>query len=492
MEFMGRYTQCMSTAQEPPEPNPLEDLPHPIIGDPTALSEEDRRVAELLSHSIDVPALVSAVEAQEPADAADTLESLGGNQAAEVLAHMDIELAAEALAEMLRPLGQVVLADVIEEDPQSAAGLLESMAPDDATDFLRELDPTLCEQLLILMIAPRAALLRELLGFEQASAGGMMTTDFLSIREEMTVAEATDAIRRSVADDATQFAFVTDWGGHLRGIISLRRLLLASPAELIGRICNRELNAIPPTLNREAVAFEFEKYDFLVLPVVDTDHRLLGVVEVDDVIEIIRAESAEDAQRMVGAGAEEAVFSTTGAKLKGRFPWLFVNLLTSSLAALIVFQFDGLIAEIAILAVLMPVIANQAGNAGQQSLAVTLRGIVLDQVGTRGALPIVFREGLVGLVNGLIGGVIVAGVITIIGVLTDSPHWQLGIIAGISMTVALGIGTITGAALPIVTKRLGADPATASTIFLTMITDSMSFLVFLGLAALLQGWLVLG
>ena len=163
MEFRGRYTQCMSTAQEPPEPNPLEDLPNPIIGDPTALSEEDRRVAELLSHSIDVPALVSAVEAQEPADAADTLESLGGNQAAEVLGHMDIELAAEALAEMLRPLGQGVLSDVIEEDPQSAAGLLESMAPDDATDFLRELDPTLCEQLLILMIAPRAALLRELL-----------------------------------------------------------------------------------------------------------------------------------------------------------------------------------------------------------------------------------------------------------------------------------------------------------------------------------------
>ena len=153
----------MSTAQDPPEPDPLEDLPSPIIGDPTSPSEEDRLVAELLLHSIDVPALVSAVEAQEPADAADTLESLGGNEAAEVLGNMDIELAAEALAEMLRPLGRGVLDDLIEEDPQSAAGLLESMAPDDATDFLRELDPDHSEQLLVLMGAPQAALLRDLI-----------------------------------------------------------------------------------------------------------------------------------------------------------------------------------------------------------------------------------------------------------------------------------------------------------------------------------------
>ena len=130
----------------------------------------------------------------------------------------------------------------------------------------------------------------------------MMTTDFLAVREDMTVLVATDAIRRSQVDDETQFAFVTDWKGHLRGIIGLRRLLVAAPEDLISDICDREVAAILPQLDREEVAMEFEKYDFLVLPVVDKDERLLGVVEVDDVIEIIRAESAEDAQRMVGAG----------------------------------------------------------------------------------------------------------------------------------------------------------------------------------------------
>ena len=483
-------------AVDPTQPEDLQnndeqgEAIEPVIEDPPALSDEDRLVAEMLEHTIDVPILATAVEAQEAADAADTLEALEESDAAEVLGRMDIESAAEALAEMVRPLGISVMSDLLMENEQYAAELLEAMAPDDATDFLRQIDEPTQQSIFSSIAAPRAALLRELLGYDEESAGGMMTTDFLAVREDMTVAEATEAIRRSQIDDDTQFAFVTDWNGHLRGIIGLRRLLLASSAEQIFEICDHEVAAIDPHLDREAVAMEFEKYDFLVLPVVDKTNRLLGVVEVDDVIEIIRAESAEDAQRMVGAGAEEAVYSSAAEKLKGRFPWLFVNLITSSIAAIIVLQFEGLIAEIAILAVLMPVIANQAGNAGQQSLAVTLRGIVLDQVLPKHAFALIMREGLVGAINGLIGGLIVGLVIAIIGLVTGTADWRLGVIAGTAMTAALAIGTFAGSALPILMKRLGIDPATASTIFLTMITDSMSFFVFLGLAALLQSWLL--
>jgi magnesium transporter len=184
------------------------------------------------------------------------------------------------------------------------------------------------------------------------------------------------------------------------------------------------------------------------------------------------------------------VYSTAAEKLRGRFPWLFVNLVTSSIAAIIVLQFEGLIGEIAILAVLMPVIANQAGNAGQQSLAVTLRGIVLDQIRPNRALPLVLREALVGAINGIIGGVIVAIVIGTVGSFFGETSWRLGVVAGLAMTVALAIGTLTGSSLPLLMRRLGFDPATASTIFLTMVTDSMSFFVFLGLASLLQSWLI--
>ena len=274
----------------------------------------------------------------------------------------------------------------------------------------------------------------------------------------------------------------------------MKRLLLAEAAQKVIDVCDRPVDAVPHELAKEDVAREFEKYDYLVLPVVDATDRLLGVITVDDVVDIIRQESTEDAQKMVGAGSEEAVFSSVAEKLRGRFPWLVLNLLTSSIAATVVFQFDDLIGSIAILAVIMPLIANQSGNAGQQSLAVTLRGIVLDEVRPGAALTIVRREAMVGAVNGLLCGVLVG---TAVGILEHFLHpasqgWRLGLIVGISMPVALTIGTTVGASLPLIVRRMGADPATASTIFLTMVTDSVSFFVFLGLASLLQSWIQVG
>ena len=275
-------------------------------------------------------------------------------------------------------------------------------------------------------------------------------------------------------------------------MLGYRRLVIAGPDERISDVCDREIAAIPPELDRETVAIEFEKYDYRALPVVDASNHLLGVVTVDEVLESIRAEGTEDAQKMVGAGREEMVFSTTAEKLKSRIPWLVVNLITSSIGALVVLQFEGLIAEIAILAVLMPVIANQSGNAGQQSLAVTLRGIVLDQVNEKVAARLLLRETMVGAINGLIAGVLVGSLVAGISLASGSDTWRLGAVIAVSMTCSLTIGTFTGTGLPILMRRLGADPATASTIFLTMVTDSLSFLIFLGTAASLAGWLELG
>jgi len=251
------------------------------------------------------------------------------------------------------------------------------------------------------------------------------------------------------------------------------------------------VDAVKPDLDRDDVAREFEKYDYLVLPVVDEEDRMLGVITVDDVVDVIRQEGTEDAQAMVGAGREEAVFSSIADKLRGRLPWLFVNLFTSSLAALVVWMFGGLIAELAILAVVMGMIANQAGNAGQQSLAVTLRGIVLDEVHVGSALRLVRRETIVGLVNGSVCGVLVGAAVGTIEYVQapETTMWKLGVVVAVAMTVALAVGTLVGSSLPLVVRRFGADPATASTIFLTMVTDSMSFLAFLGLASALSGWI---
>jgi magnesium transporter len=464
------------------------------IEHPTDETPEDRRVGQLLQGSIDAEELAEAVEQQEAPDAADTLEHIqleeGGEQAAEVLAEMDVESAAEALAHMITALGVSVLEDLIDEDPAYAGRLIEEMAPDDATDLLQALPDGDRDRLLGMLGKVEAVKLRRLLDFDERSAGGMMTTDYLAVRDSMTVAEAIEAIRRAETETEWIYVFVVDWRATLKGRVTMRRLLLGRPEQKIIELCDSPVDAVHPEMPREEVAREFEKYDYLVLPVVDEQHRLLGVITVDDVIDSIREESTEDAQMMVGAGKEEAVFSTTAEKFRSRLPWLIVNLFTSSLAAIVVIQFAQILDAIWILAAIMPVIANQAGNAGQQSLAVTLRGIVLDQVRPQTVRSLIFREGLVGFLNGTCNGLLVGGIVALLEwiLVPGTNAWGLGAVVAIAMTVALTVGCVVGTSVPLLLRRFGADPATASTIFLTMVTDSFSFFTFLGLAVLLQNW----
>ncbi|MFZ9880195.1 MAG: magnesium transporter [Phycisphaerales bacterium] len=476
------------------QPSPLTEVPtaDPVV-EATEPTPEDERVEQLLdAATIDVPELADAVEQQEAPDAAETLEQVGGDVAVEVIEEMGTESAADALAHMHPSLAVSVLEDLVEEDPAYAGKLIEEMAPDDATDLLQNLPDDSRDRLLGTLGKVEAVKFRRLLEYPERSAGGMMTTDYLAVRDSMTVREATEAIRRAEAlGEDWLYVFVVDWRGRLQGRATMRALLLADPSQKVTAICEPQVDAVKPDIDREDVAREFEKYDYLVLPVVDEENRMLGVITVDDVVDAIRQESTEDAQAMVGAGREEAVFSSVVDKLRGRLPWLVVNLFTSSLAAIVVFQFDHLIDTIAVLAVIMPVIANQAGNAGQQSLAVTLRGIVLDEVREGAALRLVRREAIVGVVNGAICGLLVG---TVVGVIQsfanpDTELWRLGFVVGIAMTAALAVGTLVGSSLPLLVRRFGADPATASTIFLTMVTDSMSFFAFLGLASLLAGWI---
>jgi magnesium transporter len=464
------------------------EFDHGIV-DPTRESAEDVRVDDLIESSASVEQIAEAVEAQEAADAADTLETLPKSAASDVVSEMDIDAAADALSHMVTPLAVSVLEDLIDDDPAYAGRVLAEMPPDDATDLLQAMPKADRDRLLSLMGPDTASRIRELMVYPKESAGGMMTTQYLSVREQETVSEAIEHIRRGEPIEGAQQAFVTDRKGRLLGTIGLRRLLVSRSHERIGEICERRVDAVQPEMDRELVAREFERYDYLELPVVDASHRLLGIVTVDDVIDIIRAEGTEDAQRMVGAGKEEGVYSTVRQKLRGRFPWLVVNLFTSALAALVVLQFEGMIAEIALLAVFMPIVANQSGNAGQQSLAVTLRGIVLDEMSSTRAFTHVRRELTAGLINGLLCGVLVGGAVAAIRLATGS-SWHLGVVIAASMSVTLMIGCATGSAMPILVRRLGFDPAPASTIFLTMITDSMSFLVFLGLASLLNAWIM--
>lgn len=486
----GEESQATTPATDDAARTAVDDQPGVV--DVGELSPFDARVAELMTHSIDVEALAEAVERQEAPDAADTLESLEEEDAVDVLEEMDDELAADALAEMNVPLAVSILDDVIDDDPRYASQLLEMMAPDDAADVLQALDEARREKAMRFMDGRRARKLSQLVNYDHESAGGIMTIDFPALREQMTVHDAVNHLRAAPVSEDTHSVLVTDDEGKLTGIVPLRKLLIARDADRIAQIMERDVRTVPATMDREHVARDIDRYDCDMVPVIDSMGRPLGIVTVDDVIDIIRAEQTEDVQTAVGAGAHEAVYSPLKYKVKSRFPWLLINLITSTIAAIVVLMFSGLFEELAILAALMPVIANQAGNAGQQSLAVTLRGIVLHEVRPERVLPLLGREAAVGLINGIIGGILVGAGLALFGEFISGASWRVGLVAAIAMMASLSIGCFVGSSMPLLIKRFGLDPATGSTIFLTMTTDTVSFLTFLGIASILQQWLLTG
>lgn len=465
--------------------NPLDHAETSHIEDVGEASLQDERVAELIEHTIDLPVLAEAVEQQQAADAADTLEALAEDEAADVLERMDDHAAAEALAEMQTPLAVGVVQDLIEEDLGYAARLMAAMAPDDAVDLLQEMAESFREHLLAAMPLAAAAALRDLIGYDRESAGGLMTTDYLALRSDMTVAEAVDTIRARSIPEGLQHLVVISDDGRVEGVIGVRDLLLGGPGQRIGELMQETVKAVRTGVDREAVARTFARYDYAMLPVVDLDDRLLGIVTVDDVIDIIRDEQTEDVQKIVGAGAVEAVYSHVGEKFRGRFPWLAASLVFTGFAATAIILFGRLIAERPILAFLMPVIAAVVGNAGHQALAVTLRGIVLGEIRRERVGPLFVREGIVGLLNGAALGVVTFAILNL--PVVPGASWQIGLVAGVSIMFAMVVGTLTGAGVPLVMRSLGFDPAQSSAIFLIMITDALSFTTLLSLS-----WLLLG
>lgn len=464
---------------------PIEE---PIVEFAEVVSPEDEHVAELMSHTIDVSALASAVTKQKAADAADTLEDLDDDEAAEVIGLMDDQSAADALAEMEDPLAVTIIEDLIDDDrKQYAATLLTTMAPDDAVSIIRLLDKVATEQLIVCMPVGHARQLRQLCDYQEESAAGIMTTDFVSLNDEMTIEKVVDLLRQREIPEHVRDLPVTNSNDELVGIVGLRALLIGMGDETVANTMAHKFAAVHSETDREQVAREFDRYDYLMLPVTDSLNRLLGIITVDDVIDIIEEEQTEDVQLTVGAGAGEAVYSGLTEKLRGRMPWLILSALMMLPATYVVLSFESLIKEVALLAVFMPLIAALAGNAGHQALAVTLRGIVLDEVRRDRIFPLVRRELFVGLIAGITIGGIVAIVLWLFG---DSLlASRLGVIFALAMVTSMGVGTLTGAAIPLLMRRCGADPAQASAIFLVMVTDAVAFSTLLGFAAWSIHWM---
>ncbi|MFA6809710.1 MAG: magnesium transporter [Desulfoplanes sp.] len=421
----------------------------------------------------------SLIDQMHPADAADHLGNLNLEDQVVAVGNLPVEDAAESIAEM-DSHDRIPLMTRLA--PELAADILALMAPDDAADTIAELDPDVRRDIFKKIKQEDAAEIKALLMYDPDSAGGVMNTEILILDENLTADQAIAVIRQQVEDsEIPYYAYVVDGMRHLKGVLSLRDIMVSvGGRQLKELLVDQQLISVPFDTDKEEVAKLIDRYNFLALPVVDYNQRILGTVTVDDVIDIIQEGASEDMQQMVGAGGDESVDSPWLYSLKVRMPWLFINLLNSAVSAWVVHLFQGSIEQMAILAVLMPIVANQAGNTGQQSLAVMIRQLAMERFDRKKVWIAVAREAKIGLVNGMI-----IGLATFVGVAVVLQKPGLAVVMAMALFFDMLLGAVAGASIPLILKEMGRDPAQASSIFLTTLTDSMGFFVFLGMAGLM-------
>jgi magnesium transporter len=314
-----------------------------------------------------------------------------------------------------------------------------------------------------------------------------MTTQVTSLPEHLTVEEAIAELRR-LANEYEQlfYVYVVDHRNHLIGVLSMRDLILAKPGRKLDDIMIANVASVPATMDQEEVARIMQKYGYLALPVVDARNKLLGLITVDDVVDVLEQEATEDVQKMFGAGAEERLTSPWQFSFRKRVWWLEVNLLTAFLAAAVVGAFEGTIQKLAILAAYMPIVAGMGGNASAQAMAVAIRGIARGEVDRAMLGRVLYRECLVGLLTGIVIGLTTA---LIAGYFHHEHGVLLGSLIGVALVINHTMACISGVAIPFIMKSAGFDPAQSATIFATTVTDVVGFFSLLGLAYLCMPWL---
>ena len=364
---------------------------------------------------------------------------------------------------------------------ERVALLLNQSAPDDAAHLVVLLDESRIDPILKTIRPSQRERLRRLLNYPPETAGALMTNQLITVKSQMSAAEAIDQIRQQV--ERSEFIFyiyVTNEAGTFLGVVPMRRLLVAPAEQPISEIMVADPIAVFAADDQEEVASIVARYDLLAVPVVDETFRLLGVITVDDVIDVMRQEATEDIYLMQGLSDEDRVYSPVSKSVRKRFPWMVLNLFTAFSAASVIGLFEESIAEVVVLATFMPVVAGMGGNGGTQTLTVVTRAIALGELGATEGRTAVSKQLAIGVINGL-------G----IGLLTGLVAWLwkgnavLGAVLFVAMLLNLAIAGLVGAAVPLLLKTLNLDPALGGGVIVTTFTDIFGFLAFLGLATAL-------
>ena len=417
------------------------------------------------------------------ADLADRLQRLDTAEARLLLQQLPPEKAAAALAE----IEEERLPDLLDGvAPAQLANLLQRVLPADAADILQQLPPAPRRETLAALSPDATAGIRALLKYPEDTAGGIMSNRFFTLRDDMTVEQVRELLRARAQEERTEdiaYLYISDAERKLIGIVSLRDLVFRRAERRMIEIMNRDVKFARATDDQEELARKFEHYHYLGLPVLDAEGRLVGVVKASDAMEIARKEATEDMQLMVGLSGEERALTPWNISIRRRLPWLYINLATAFLAAATVGLFESTIAQWTALVVFLPIVAGQGGNAGMQTLTIIIRDLALGELTPGDGHKALLKEMTLGLVNGVAIGLVVG----LIGWLwKGSP--MLGLVAGAAMVLNQLAAALAGVMIPLGLKSMRLDPALASSIFLTTVTDVAGFFFFLGLAAVALKW----
>jgi magnesium transporter len=317
------------------------------------------------------------------------------------------------------------------------------------------------------------------------TAGGIMTAPPPSLRRFWTVAESLQFVKKHYVEEEDFFyLYVLDRHGRLIGLVSLKALILAEPEQTIEEIMDRKVISVRVDADQEEVAQLLQRYDLVSLPVVDDEERLVGVVTIDDVVDVIEEEATEDIYKLAQLSPDSEIYSPIPESVRNRFPWLVVNLGTAFLASSVVSLFESTIAQAAVLAAFMPIVAGQGGNAGTQTMTIIVRSLALKEIEPRDTFWAIWHEARVGILNGIALGILVA---LAAWLWKGNPY--LGLVIGLAMVGNLLIAALAGVVVPMVLRLCRVDPALASSIFVTTFTDVGGFFLFLGLATYLLRYL---
>lgn len=374
---------------------------------------------------------------------------------------------------------------ITEMHPSYAAMMLSNMFVDDAVDVLNELPSEQIASFLALMDKETADEIKSLLHYEEKTAGSIMTTEYVEIKDHLTIREAIQVLKKEAKEAETiYYIFITDADQKLSGIISLRELIVAPDDGYVKDYMVDRVVSVYVEENQEEVAKKMSDYDFIALPVIDHQNHLLGIITVDDIIDVLEEEASDDYSKLAGVTDMETNPSAWQAAKK-RLPWLIVLLFMGMATASLISVFEDTLTQISILAMFIPLIAGMAGNTGTQALAVSVRGIATGELNKQSHFSMLVKEAGTGLLIGGVCGSLVTAIVFI---------WQqqffLGLLIGFSLFCTLIVATIAGAFIPLVMEKLNVDPAVASGPFISTINDLISILIYFGMATVFMEYLL--